>query len=39
MVVALLMLLFGSLMFLFGYFGLSEWRSEQLALIACSAVY
>ncbi len=34
MVLALLMLFFGPLMFLFGYFGLSEWRSEQAALIA-----
>jgi hypothetical protein len=35
MVLALLMLLFGSLMFLFGYFAVSEWRSERAALIAC----
>jgi hypothetical protein len=39
MVMALLMLFFGSLMFLFGYFGLSEWRSEQAALIICSVVW
>jgi hypothetical protein len=39
MVLALLMLLFGSLMFLFGYFALSEWRSERAALIACGAVW
>ena len=29
MVMALLMLFFGSLMFLFGYFALNEWRSER----------
>ena len=39
MVLALLMLLFGSLMFLFGYFALSEWRSERGALIACGAIW
>jgi len=39
MVMALSMLFFGSLMFLFGYLGLSEWRSERVALIACSAVW
>jgi hypothetical protein len=39
MVLALLMLFFGPLMFLFGYVGLSEWRSEQVALIACSAAW
>jgi hypothetical protein len=39
MVLALLMLLFGSLMFLFGYFVLSEWRSERAALIACGALW
>lgn len=39
MVLALLMLGFGSLMFLFGYFALSEWRSERAALIACGAVW
>ena len=39
MVLALLMLLFGSLMFLFGYFALSEWRSERAALIACGALW
>jgi hypothetical protein len=39
MVLALLMLLFGSLMFLFGYFALREWRSERAALIACGAVW
>lgn len=39
MVLALLMLLFGSLMFLFGYFALSEWQSERAALIACGVVW
>ena len=39
MLLALLMLFFGPLMFLFGYVGLSEWRSEQVALIACSAAW
>ena len=39
MVLALLMLSFGFLMFLFGYFALSEWRSERAALIACAAVW
>jgi hypothetical protein len=39
MVLALLMFLFGSLMFLFGYFAVSEWRSERAALIACGAVW
>jgi hypothetical protein len=39
MVLALLMLLFGFLMFLFGYFALSEWRSERAALIACGVVW
>ncbi len=39
MVLALLMLLFGSLMFLFGYFTLREWRSEQAALIACGVAW
>src|ERR1700685_4025139 len=36
MVMALLMLLFGSFMFVVGYVGLSEWRSERAALIACN---
>ena len=36
---SLLMLLFGSLMFLFGYFDLSEWQSERAALIACGMVW
>jgi hypothetical protein len=39
MVIAVLMLLFGSLMFAFGYVALSEWRSEQVALIACGVVW
>ncbi len=39
MVLALLMLFFGSLMFLLGYFGLIEWRSERFAPIACSVVW
>lgn len=39
MVLALLMLLFGFLMFLFGYFALSEWRSERAALIASGMVW
>jgi len=39
MVLALLMFLFGSLMFLFGYFAVSEWRSERAVLIACGAVW
>ncbi len=38
-VLALLMLLFGLLMFLFGYYVLSEWRSERAALVACGAVW
>lgn len=38
-VLALLMLLFGLVMFLFGYYALSEWRSERAALIACGAVW
>ena len=33
MVLALPMLLFGFVMSLFGYFALSEWRSERAALI------
>jgi hypothetical protein len=36
---ALLMLLFGALMFLFGYFDLSEWRSERAPLVACGVVW
>ena len=39
MALALLMLFFGPLMFSFGYYGLSEWRSERAALIACSAAW
>lgn len=39
MLLALLMLLFGALMFLFGYFDLREWRSERAPLIACGAVW
>ena len=39
MVIALPMLFFGCFMFLFGYFGLSEWRSERAALIACGVVW
>ena len=39
MVLALLMLLFGLLMFLFGYSALSEWRSERATLIACGVVW
>jgi hypothetical protein len=39
MVMALLMLLFGSFMFLVGYVGLSEWRSESAALIACNLMW
>lgn len=39
MVLALLMLLFGVLMFLFGYSAVSEWRSERAALIACGVVW
>ncbi|MGE5056201.1 MAG: hypothetical protein ACM3WP_18725 [Acidobacteriota bacterium] len=39
MVLALVMLLFGLLMFLFGYFVLSEWRAERVALIACGVVW
>jgi ABC-type transport system involved in multi-copper enzyme maturation permease subunit len=38
-VLALLMLLFGVLMFLFGYFALTEWRSERIALIASGLVW
>jgi hypothetical protein len=38
-VLALLMLLFGAFMFLVGYVGLSEWRSERVTLIACSVVW
>jgi hypothetical protein len=36
---ALLMLLFGSLMFLFGSYDVWEWRAEQAALIACGLVW
>ena len=36
---AVLMLLFGALMSLFGYFDLSEWRSERAPLIACGLVW
>jgi hypothetical protein len=39
MVMALLMLLFGSFMFVVGYVGLSEWRSERAALIACNLMW
>ena len=39
MVLAMLMLLFGFLVFLFGYVGLGEWRSEGALLIACSVVW
>jgi hypothetical protein len=39
MALALLMLLFGPLMFSFGYYGLSESRSERAGLIACSAAW
>jgi hypothetical protein len=39
MVMALLMLLFGLLMVMFGYFGVSEWRSEGSALITCGVVW
>lgn len=39
MLLVLLMLFFGPLMFMFGYVGLSEWRSEGAALIACSAAW
>jgi len=38
MVLALPMLFFGCLMFLFGYVDLIEWRSERAALIACGVV-
>lgn len=39
MLIALPMLLFGFLMFLFGYFTVGEWRSEGAALIACGVVW
>lgn len=39
MLLALLMLLFGAVMFLFGYLDLGEWRSEQAPLIACGIVW
>lgn len=39
MVVALLMLLFGSFMSVVGYVGLSEWRSERALLIACNTMW
>ena len=39
MVMALLMLLFGFLMFMFGYVGVSERRSEGSALITCGVVW
>jgi hypothetical protein len=39
MVLALLMLFFGTIMFLFGYFDLIEWRAEGAALIACGVVW
>jgi cytochrome bd-type quinol oxidase subunit 1 len=38
-VLALPMLLFGFVMSLFGYFALSEWRSERVALILCGLVW
>jgi hypothetical protein len=38
MLLAILMVFFGCLMFLFGYFGLLEWRSERGALIAAVGV-
>jgi hypothetical protein len=38
MVIALPMLFFGCLMFLYGYADLIEWPSERAALIACSVV-
>jgi hypothetical protein len=39
MFLALLMLFFGSFMFLVGYFGLREWRSESAALIGCNLAW
>jgi len=39
MVLALPMLLFGYLMFLFGYFDLREWQAERATLIACGLVW
>ena len=39
MVMALLMLLFGSFMFVVGCVGLSEWRSERAALLACNLMW
>jgi hypothetical protein len=39
MLLALLMLLFGLVMSVFGYYPPSDWRWEQAALIACSAVW
>jgi hypothetical protein len=39
MVLSPLMLLFGFVMFMSGYFTLSEWRSERAALIACGVVW
>ena len=39
LLIALFMLFFGFLMFLFGYFGLSEWRSERAALIVGSVAW
>lgn len=39
MFIALPMLFFGALMFLFGYFDLREWRYEGTALIVCALVW
>lgn len=39
MLLALLLLLFGSLMALYGCFIFAEWQSERAALIACGVVW
>jgi hypothetical protein len=39
MVLALLMFVFGAFMSVVGYVGLSEWRSEGAALIACNVLW
>ena len=38
MVLALPMLFFGTLMFLFGYYDIVEWQAEQILLIVCGVL-
>src|SRR5262245_49050223 len=37
--ISLPMLFFGCLMSLFGYYGLADWQSEQIAMNTCHAVW